>query len=530
MQQPPYGYNNGYPQHGPPQQSAGPVPIPAARYPQVVIPSPIAPQHVPNYYANNSASYPSGPPTSSISLQPAPAGPRSQGQPLQSQPAQAQSDAIHRPVNVLPQPSYPTPTHSHSKPTPIAAPPPQQIPPLDYQVLLLSLAEEYFNAAHGQGSLVALFQRQADVESYYKLIATGLGCLERVLSNWRLPPKAEATVRLRYAQILGDETDDDEVAETALGKGIALCERNKLLDLKYGMQHLQARLLHRKSPKAALKLLDGIIQDVEAYQHVAWVYAFRFLRVTFSLGSGRHQDSVAAIQHLRAIGNTSGASGDRAVFVLASVYEAMAHLHSSSGESLENAQRALANARTYQLDAMVASIPQLNVMIHFLDLICTLQDYHISQAAEKLSVMQTMMDGVVNDGQWSEDGSFAVSLRPNSTGGDVRGDGSVLQTHDGQQRLMFSWLPKNDVYIVGFLLSGIAESPRNAASKNKAEKFLNEGLRIVRGKCVSLKLFYRRTHIHQVTSLLHGLFQNLCHQRSHASNRSGTCSATSSSN
>lgn len=54
-------------------------------------------------------------------------------------------------------------------------------PPLDYQILLLSMAEEYFNAAHGQGSLVALAQREVEMERYYKLVATGLGCLESVL-------------------------------------------------------------------------------------------------------------------------------------------------------------------------------------------------------------------------------------------------------------------------------------------------------------------------------------------------------------
>lgn len=53
--------------------------------------------------------------------------------------------------------------------------------PLDYQLLLLSLAEGYFAAAHGQGSMVALAQREVEMEKYYKLIATGLGCLEAVL-------------------------------------------------------------------------------------------------------------------------------------------------------------------------------------------------------------------------------------------------------------------------------------------------------------------------------------------------------------
>lgn len=54
-------------------------------------------------------------------------------------------------------------------------------PPVDYQVLLLSLADEYLNAAHRHGTLTALTTRPADVEEYYKLIATGLGCLEAVL-------------------------------------------------------------------------------------------------------------------------------------------------------------------------------------------------------------------------------------------------------------------------------------------------------------------------------------------------------------
>jgi hypothetical protein len=54
-------------------------------------------------------------------------------------------------------------------------------PPVDYQVLLLSLADEYLNAAHRHGTKTALVTSQADVEEYYKLVSTGLGCLEAVL-------------------------------------------------------------------------------------------------------------------------------------------------------------------------------------------------------------------------------------------------------------------------------------------------------------------------------------------------------------
>ena len=53
--------------------------------------------------------------------------------------------------------------------------------PVDFQLLLLSLAEEYFATAHNEGSRVALCRRQSDIQVYHKLIATGLGCLEAAL-------------------------------------------------------------------------------------------------------------------------------------------------------------------------------------------------------------------------------------------------------------------------------------------------------------------------------------------------------------
>lgn len=57
----------------------------------------------------------------------------------------------------------------------------QERPPVDYQALLLSLADEYLNAAHSHGTMVALSRQEIDIEEYYKLVATGLGCLEAVL-------------------------------------------------------------------------------------------------------------------------------------------------------------------------------------------------------------------------------------------------------------------------------------------------------------------------------------------------------------
>jgi hypothetical protein len=91
--------------------------------------------------------------------------------------------------------------------------------------LLVSLAEEYFQAAQELAPAAALSMTVADVEAYEGLIATGLGCLDTALKRIKLQPRMEANIRLRFAGVLFEETENSMEAETALSKGIALCER-----------------------------------------------------------------------------------------------------------------------------------------------------------------------------------------------------------------------------------------------------------------------------------------------------------------
>lgn len=37
-----------------------------------------------------------------------------------------------------------------------------------------------------------------------------------------------------------------------------------MFDLKYNMQHLLARVIFKVNPRASLKFIDGVIEDVEA--------------------------------------------------------------------------------------------------------------------------------------------------------------------------------------------------------------------------------------------------------------------------
>ena len=92
------------------------------------------------------------------------------GRPLQS--VQVVIPSPHRGISTM-SPETATPVR-HSAST-------SAVPPLDYQLLLLSLAEDYFAAARGAGSALALLQKQPDILEYQKLVATGLSCLEASL-------------------------------------------------------------------------------------------------------------------------------------------------------------------------------------------------------------------------------------------------------------------------------------------------------------------------------------------------------------
>ncbi|KAL4898531.1 cohesin loading factor-domain-containing protein [Aspergillus ambiguus] len=354
--------------------------------------------------------------------------------------------------------------------------------PIDYQVLLLAMADEYLNAAHSQGTMIALVRREMEVEEYYKLVATGLGCLEAVLKNWRLQPRVEALVRLRYARILFEETENDLEAETALSKGIDLCERNRMLDLKYSMQHLLARMLHKTNPKASMKAVDGMIQDVEAYRHSAWEYAFRFLRISLSLSSPAHQDPVTALQHLHKIANMANRNGDKAVSAMSAVIEALAHLqHGTTWDSIEQAQRAVAHARSYQLNDDLRNIPQLNTLVQMVDICCSLLDYDINQSSQKLKILQDMMDERLNDPNWRPDGSFSIPLNGKSAGPSSIDTGDILQVQNGTLLLSFNWLPQHDLYALCYFLSSVTLCCKNSYDGRKAEKFLQEGIRMIQG-------------------------------------------------
>ena len=95
----------------------------------------------------------------------------------------------------------------------------------DPNSVLVCVAEECFSKARGNLQDVVSSSSGGAVTEYQKLIATGLSCLETVLQSNRLSPRQEAKVRLRYASILYEDTESLMEAETALSRGIKLCDK-----------------------------------------------------------------------------------------------------------------------------------------------------------------------------------------------------------------------------------------------------------------------------------------------------------------
>jgi hypothetical protein len=150
---------------------------------------------------------------------------------------------------------------------------------------------------------------------------------------------------------------------------------------------------------------------------------------------------------------------------------------SNSSESIEQAQRSLATARSCQLDPTVGSLPQFGALMQFVDLCSALQNFDPAQASSKIQAMQAILETVPDSNIWTPDGSFAIPIRRPEISVANLTNGVVRPLPDGTVVLMFNWMPRQDIYALCCLLSGIALSHRNTIDGQKAEQMLREGLR-----------------------------------------------------
>ncbi|KAF2731440.1 hypothetical protein EJ04DRAFT_498769 [Polyplosphaeria fusca] len=340
--------------------------------------------------------------------------------------------------------------------------------PTDLTVLLLSAADEYISAARNMAPTAAASLKATELAQYYQLMATGLSCMETVLKRFNQNPRDEARLTLRYASLLVEETENTAEIDAVLAKGIALCERSRLQDLKYSMQHLQARYQFKSSHRAALKSLDKVIQDAETFQHITWVYAFRFLKVSLALQATGRPETASILQQLHAIAAHAERKGDHAIFVAAQSVESMVHVRSSAPDHIEQAQRAIAAARSHQLQLTAKELGPIVALIDCVDIACSMKQGKFDE--DKMKALQKKADNEPG----SENGVFSVLIERSLGGHLMANTGTIFQkAPDGRDRLTLAWLPKTDLRMLAYYLSGILSSHRE-----RGLRYLEEGLKL----------------------------------------------------
>ncbi|KAI1170301.1 hypothetical protein F4777DRAFT_125508 [Nemania sp. FL0916] len=358
---------------------------------------------------------------------------------------------------------------------------PTLVPHQDTPSLLICMAEDFFATARKGARDVAVALDERSVYDYQKLIATGLGCLEVAIGSNKLAPRLEALTRLRYANILCTETNNVMEAETALTKGITLCERNRYTDLKYCMHFLQVRLLFSQhKEKAALIAVDARIRDAEVVKHPPWVYAFRFLKASFYLQSSNPTEA-HALENLRAITTLAGHRGDRPVFAIASLLEALSHLRTMKDDAIVRVQACIAQASKYQLEESMSIMP-LDVLQLVLDLACSLQQKSPHMISQKLKDLQDKMDTSIKNTSWSfQDRQLLLPIHKQATNQQIiSSDTSSIirpgKDGDNYDYLAISFWTKLEAFVTTYTYSGLALLYQQPRSDKKLLSLWEEAL------------------------------------------------------
>ena len=163
------------------------------------------------------------------------------------------------------------------------------------------------------------------------------------------------------------------------------------------------------------------------------------------------------------------------------VLEAQAHLMSHQDDSIEQAQRSLAMARSRQLDeAVTSSMPQITALAQVLDLTCSLEEGNVSQALHKVQTLHELLDrGWRIDTKGETNSSFVLPIQSSSgqTSNSENIPGVITSSSDGFECIEIDWISRKDVYILNYLLSGVTYNHTNSKPGHKAENFFLEGLR-----------------------------------------------------
>ncbi|RDA95779.1 hypothetical protein CP533_5113 [Ophiocordyceps camponoti-saundersi (nom. inval.)] len=357
---------------------------------------------------------------------------------------------------------------------------PSKPSPVNTGPIMVAIAEECLDKARSAVHDVAMSLHPERVDEYQRLIVTSLSCLEATLQNCCLSPREEARVRLRYASTLQEETENLMEAEMALGKGITLCDKHRLVDLKYCMQYSMLKVLFQRNHKAALKAVDGHISDCQAFKHIQWYYAFRLLKSAFYMEMGSASDA-GAVENIRSVQLLADVRGDKALSVFAYLFEGLIQLKTCKDGNIERVQACLAQAAKFQFNPAARSV-QLDVLALLLDFASSLHHQSAENTAQKLRLLQKRLDEC--DEWHNAKAEFLVPIKkqPSNARTVSEDTTAIVRAGDGDSPydyLVMSFVTKVELRSLVFTFSGLANMHKSVTQVHRSTEYWREGLRIL---------------------------------------------------
>ncbi|KAK9465189.1 cohesin loading factor [Lipomyces arxii] len=323
-------------------------------------------------------------------------------------------------------------------------------------LIMFPAAREYFDKAHAKSTIM---KTREDVLAYFKLIATGIRCLEAVIGE-RTQPYIECLAVLWYSETVFLETKQFELAEEALNKAISLAGRNNLYDVKFTMVHLLVKILATTNTRAAQKLVNTCLKEAEMTGLETWIYTFQYLRASLHFSCNEYSNVISNMKPL-------SSSRSNEIRYMAQLASSLVHLRQNNPVQ---ANECLIEAAKYETEFTRAHVAQLVVMRALYEALAWQMLGNPVQAEEKVRALHACLDNQTQDGtsrwvNWQPDGTYYVVLPPTDTGVP-------------QIPLRFQWWSQSEVYVVSCLLSGMV-CVHTSWNKRKASKFFAEGIRVI---------------------------------------------------
>ncbi|QSL65494.1 hypothetical protein MERGE_002806 [Pneumocystis wakefieldiae] len=293
-------------------------------------------------------------------------------------------------------------------------------------------------------------------EEYYKLIATGLGCLETLLCYDKLEANVEIRTRFRMAEVIFYETEDIERAERILSKGVILAQRkNEDIETKFAMQHLQICIVAQKSLKTAQILLKSCIEEAEERRLVHWVYIFLFLQYdVLSCSVNQDSERMGRLSTLIKINSIAENRNDHLICIIARLLETCLRIES---EQYQMAKKCLNYVS--EIQTKVSDISFLNRVKMMFNIFLNLIQGYGKEAIHELRDLHHELDAFAEETNCLYQDTFNLPLSQN--GLDMK----------------IYWFNAQQLFIYGHILSGMCYLPDYSSSK--AEIFFNEGLEML---------------------------------------------------